>query len=87
MSEAARKYRQVLEEFLLARALEDGLSDQQEAEFAVRLDKLWWELSQAEQDAIEREIAARRPPSAPIDLGEEDVAVVVGSRDFPRKPV
>jgi hypothetical protein len=86
MNEALNRYRAALIELLFEREAAGGeLSEDQESMFVERLDRLWWQLSPAEQDLIDRELAQ---PSAPR-VDEEpllvDCAVSEGTSAAPRR--
>jgi hypothetical protein len=85
MSESLNQYRALLTQLLLDREAAGGeLPDEEESMYVERLDRLWWQLSSAEQDVIDQELA--EPPTAsetPLNL--VDCVVSEGSSDVPRK--
>ena len=83
---AADRYIELVIELLLKRALaDDALPEDEEAAYVDELDRCWWAMSKAEQDAVERMIASQSSPEAPAELGESDTTVTRGSKDPPRK--
>jgi hypothetical protein len=89
MTDAARRYQELLLELLLERALAvlagGELAQNHEARFVADLDRCWQAMTDEEQEQAERRLAERSVPSAPAELAQEDLAVGVGSRDGPRK--
>ncbi len=85
MSESLNQYRALLTQLLFDREAAGGeLPDEEESMYVERLDRLWWQLSSAEQDIIDQELA--EPPKAsetPLNL--VDCVVSEGSSDVPRK--
>lgn len=85
MSESLNQYRALLTQLLLDREAAGGeLPDEEESMYVERLDRLWWQLSSAEQDIIDQDLAD--PPKAsetPLNL--IDCVVSEGSSDVPRK--
>lgn len=86
MSDPQKYYRQLLSRLLFEREAAGGeLSEDEESMFVERLDRLWWQLSAAEQDSIDQELAE------PSELGVDeeprfvDCAVSEGSSVAPRK--
>jgi len=87
MTNAARTYRELLGELLFEREAAGGeLSEEQESDYAERLDDVWWQLSAEERQAIEDEHQETAAPiAAPGDLGAVDVEVEEGSHAAPRR--
>jgi hypothetical protein len=85
MSESLNQYRALLTQLLFDREAAGGeLPEEEESMYVERLDRLWWQLSTAEQDVIDHELA--EPPMAsetPFNL--IDCVVSEGSSDVPRK--
>jgi hypothetical protein len=86
MSDAIEHYRDLLRQLLVERAIAGGaLPDEDESQRVADLDRLWWTLSSEEQDRVEREIKDESPPTAPVELGQQDLRVEPGQRSAPRK--
>jgi hypothetical protein len=50
------KYQAIFVELLAARKeADDNLPQEREAEFAAKLDDIWWKLTKDEQDGLEKE--------------------------------
>jgi hypothetical protein len=83
---AAQRYRELVLDLMLRRALSDGeLSPEQEARSAADLDHCWHAMTEDEQDAMEQWLAAPVPPAAPESLSSEDRVVERGAHILPRK--
>jgi hypothetical protein len=83
---AAQRYRELLFDLVLQRALAGGsLTPADEARLVAELDRCWNTMTDDEQDEMERSLAEQAAPSAPASLAEEDRAVERGSHLPPRK--
>ncbi len=83
---AARRYRELLTALLLDRELAGGtLPEDVESQHVEALDRCWWAMTNAEQQEVERAIAAEGPVEAPNDLRAEDVRVEKGNHHLPRR--
>jgi hypothetical protein len=83
---AAQRYRELVLDLLLRRALSNGeLPPVQEAQAAAELDHCWNAMSDEEQDAMEQWLATPAPPAAPESLSSEDQTVELGAHVGPRK--
>lgn len=80
------RYRTLLTLLLFEREAAGGdLPEAEEARFVALLDEVWWQLSRAEQESIDRELAQ---PVA-VQVGEEhklvDCVVQEGTSALPRE--
>jgi hypothetical protein len=83
---AAKRYRELLMALLLERELAGGtLPEEIESRHVEALDRCWWAMTNAEQEAVERAMADEQPIEAPADLRVEDVRVEQGKHELPRK--
>ncbi|HEX3594558.1 MAG TPA: hypothetical protein VHU80_05635 [Polyangiaceae bacterium] len=86
MREAPKQYREILTTLLLERELAGGsLSDDDESRYVEQLDRLWWAMTDDEQNEMEQAIAGNQPVDAPVDLRAEDVVVAHGEHRLPRQ--
>lgn len=76
---------QLMIELLLDRELKGPLPQEVESERAAALEKIWWQLTDEEQDQLKYEF--ERVPEAPDDLDMEDVDVQIGCTLAPRSYV
>ena len=77
------RYRLLLTELLFARAAAGGeLPEDDESRYVALLDDIWWQLSPADQETMERELRT------PVDVGAEpnllDLPVAEGTSALPR---
>lgn len=80
------EYSKLMNELLLLRETEGGtLSDEIESTYVERLDALWWQLSEEEQNAYERELALSDSPQSPESLSFVDCEVPLGTKTHPRR--
>jgi hypothetical protein len=87
MSESMNRYRALLTELLFEREAAGGeLSQLEESLFVERLDQVWWQLSSAEQDIVDEELARAPNPRVIDQPALVDCAVSEGSSAAPRKP-
>lgn len=84
MTEAVKRYLELLNEMEWHRATK-GLTRAQEIEFAAQLDRMWTKLGDAEQESIERELAAIDTAGQADEFLCDDAAVSRGSADGPRR--
>ena len=88
MSRAATKYLELISELRLARfeheLRREPFTQGEEVEYVAELDHWWREMTDEEQDAIERQLAGE-PAGAPAELPAEDVDVQIGSESAPRR--
>jgi len=88
MSRATEKYLELIRELRLARldheVRREPFPQAKEVEYVSELDHWWREMTDDEQDAIERELAGEAP-DAPAELPTEDVDVEIGSDSGPRR--
>jgi len=81
--ELTKRYLGMLTELLLERELNGGtLPMDVESERSAKLEEIWWQLSDEEQDEVEE--VFKRPIEAPVDLGLVDMPAESG---FPRRHV
>jgi hypothetical protein len=86
MSESINRYRALLTELLFEREAAGGeLSQLEESLFVERLDQIWWQLSSAEQDIVDQELARVPNPRVIDQPALVDCAVSEGSSAAPRK--
>jgi hypothetical protein len=86
MSESMNRYRALLTELLFEREAAGGeLSQLEESLFVERLDQIWWQLSSAEQDVVDQELARAPTPRVVNQPALVDCAVPEGSSAAPRK--
>lgn len=84
MIDAATRYRALFTDLLIQRELAGGsLSDDIEAAFVAELDRYWWAMTPAQQEAFEA--TASNTLEAPQDLRSQDVRLEKGNRLMPRK--
>ena len=84
-AEAQVRYRTLLTTLLFGREAHGGeLPESDEAKFVALLDDIWWQLSRAEQEELDRELEHEMAPSAPETLGVRDCPVSNGSSALPR---
>lgn len=59
--DAPRRYEEILDDLLARRAERGGaLSDDDEARIAAELDALWWQMTEQQQEELERRIELRK---------------------------
>lgn len=81
--ELTKQYLGMLTELLLERELNGGtLPMDVESERSAKLEEIWWQLSDEEQDEVEEVVM--RPIEAPVDLGLVDMPAESG---LPRRNV
>jgi hypothetical protein len=81
--ELTKQYLGMLTELLLERELNGGtLPMDGESERSAKLEEIWWQLSDEEQDEVEEVVM--RPIEAPVDLGLVDMPAESG---LPRRNV
>jgi hypothetical protein len=91
MTESLHRYRALLNELLFEREAAGGeLSEHQESLFVEQLDHLWWQLSSAEQDLIDRELSqpseleVREPPNL-VDCAVSEGSSALRRSAFPTR--
>lgn len=83
---ALNRYRILMNELMFAREAEGGdLGMEVEAAYVARLDELWWQLSEEEQQAYEIELAKGEVPSIENHPNLVDRIVEKGDCVGPRK--
>lgn len=83
---AAQRYRELVLDLMLRRALAAGeLAPAHEARTAAELDHCWNAMTDEEQEAMEQWLATPAPPAAPDSLSSEDQTVARGAHMLPRK--
>jgi hypothetical protein len=82
---AARRFRELMSDLLLQREHSGGWSQAEESEFAVALERHWWEMSDDEQADAERQFAADRRIEAPAEIAFLDSPVAQGTSAPPRR--
>jgi hypothetical protein len=83
-SQPLDRYRVLLTQLLFERAAAGGeLPEDEESRYVALLDELWWQLSPAEQEEMERELQASVEVGVEPDL--VDHPVVEGTSDLPRR--
>ncbi|MBN1605368.1 MAG: hypothetical protein JW940_01985 [Polyangiaceae bacterium] len=85
-AEAQARYRILLSTLLFEREAAGGdLPESDEAKFVGLLDEVWWQLTGAEQDEVERELEHEKALTAPETLGIVDCTVSEGTSALPRQ--
>ncbi|HKY35861.1 MAG TPA: hypothetical protein VJN18_07980 [Polyangiaceae bacterium] len=80
------RYRRLMNELLIAREAEGGdLAQEVESAYVARLDELWWQLTEREQQIYEAELASAQAPPIRSEPKLVDCLVKVGERVAPRK--
>lgn len=78
------RYRVLLTELLFERAAAGGeLPEDEESRYVASLDELWWQLTPADQEQMERELRASVEVDKDPDLIDHPVAE--GTSDLPRR--
>lgn len=80
------QYRQKMTELLLLREFDGGILPLEvESAFVEQLDDLWWQLTDAQQEALEYELKSSLTLVAPERLDLVDRSVPTGGNEAPRK--
>lgn len=85
-AELSKQFRRLMAELLIEREFAGGdLPVETEAEYAERLEHLWWQLSREDRAAYEAELASTLPPASQESLNLVDCEISQGDESLPRR--